>query len=98
MAEDQEQPVFEDDTPCFEWSPGVAIEDEHAAPIIVYLEEDQGARNQGANAQGAGAPLDVEDEDGDDEPGLDDDPDNDGTKVEDNDNPPQPGDENETPN
>jgi hypothetical protein len=97
MAEEQEQPLFEDDTPCFEWSPGVAIEDEDAVPIIVDPEENQGAGNQGANAQGAGATPDNENEDGHDEPDLDDDPENDGTEVEENDNPPPPGDENETP-
>jgi hypothetical protein len=51
MAEAQKQPVFENNTPAFEWSPGIAMIDEHAPPTIIDL-VDQGADNQGAGNQG----------------------------------------------
>jgi hypothetical protein len=69
MAEAQEQPVFENGTPVFEWSPGIAIADEHVPPIIIDL-MDQGAADRGVAApidadegEDSGAEVDSENED-----------------------------------
>jgi hypothetical protein len=56
MAEAQEQPVFENGTLVFEWSPGIAIADEHVPPIIIDL------MDQGAADQGAASPIDADEE------------------------------------
>jgi hypothetical protein len=99
MAEAQGQPAFEKDTPCFEWIPEIAITDEHVAPIIINLGDDQGADNQGANDQGAGVPINDGDADEEaDEPDLDNDSESAGTETDsEDDNPTEPGDETTTP-
>jgi hypothetical protein len=110
MAEEQGQAIFEDDTPKFEWSPGVTITDAQDAPIIIHETANQGAQNQGAQDQGAGATSDDDDEPGDDESDeleddesdgeneeSDDDTDNEEAEQENDNNPSEQGEETDEP-
>jgi hypothetical protein len=54
MAEVQRQPIFDNGTPSFEWSPGIAIDDDNEAPVIVDFDEQGAAQDNDADdEQGA---------------------------------------------
>jgi hypothetical protein len=91
LAAEQEQPVFDNGAPLFEWSPGIAIADEGKAPDVVDI-DDQGADNLGA------AELIEADEDGEygdqgaEDDGVDEDElKNEGNGEGDDGNPPEAG-------
>jgi hypothetical protein len=90
MAEAQEQHVFDNGAPVFEWSPEIANADEDEAPITVDLDE-QGVDDQGA-AEGIdiGEDEDEEDQEAEEEVINEDDTEDHGNEEDDDDNPPEP--------
>jgi hypothetical protein len=62
MAEEQEQPLLNNEGPVFEWSPGITIADEAEGRAIVDLDE-QGA--DGDESTEGGEPDESDEDDGD---------------------------------
>jgi hypothetical protein len=91
MTAAQEQPVFDNGAPVFEWSPGIAIADEDKTPIIVDLDE------QGADDRGVAEGIDInkdeneEDQEAEDDVTNENDAEDDGSKGDEGENPPEPG-------